>query len=126
MPIMLEVSFPAPAKALTLNQRLHWAERAKRTKAWRTRACEETRSAIERHGFSADRVHVVVTLSFADGRRRDVHNWLPTVKACIDGMVDAGLVPDDDDTYLVGPDLRRGRTAKREAPYLHFEVRPIG
>lgn len=35
-----------------------------------------------------------------DRRRPDVGNIYPTVKAAIDGIVDAGIVPDDTDTYL--------------------------
>ncbi len=31
-----------------------------------------------------------------DNRRRDAHNTAPTVKACVDGLVDAGWFKDDD------------------------------
>jgi len=39
---------------------------------------------------------VRVTFGVRDpGRRRDPHNYMPTVKAIIDGLVDAGVWPDD-------------------------------
>ena len=51
--------------------------------------------------------HVVAYLAFGDNRRRDVHNYMPTVKAIIDGCTDAGLWADDRDGILTGPDMRR-------------------
>ena len=38
--------------------------------------------------------------------RRDLHNYMPTLKALVDGLVDAGLLPDDDARHLQGPDMR--------------------
>src|SRR5690606_17565708 len=38
-----------------------------------------------------------------DKRRRDAGNWLATYKAQIDGLVDAGVVEDDDHTRVHGP-----------------------
>jgi len=37
-----------------------------------------------------------------------VSNSFPTFKACIDGFVDAGVLADDSDLHVVGPDPRRG------------------
>jgi hypothetical protein len=55
-----------------------------------------------------ERAHVTVTFRFPNNRRRDVHNLLPLVaKPIVDGIVGAGILPDDDDKHLVGPDLRR-------------------
>jgi hypothetical protein len=34
-------------------------------------------------------------------RRVDLGNLYPTVKACIDGLVDAKVVDDDDETHVV-------------------------
>jgi len=43
-----------------------------------------------------------------DRRKRDPANWYPSVKAAIDGIRDAGVIPDDDAEHLVGPDMRLG------------------
>lgn len=52
-------------------------------------------------------VHCTALLSFPDpGRRRDANNWAPTTKAGVDGLVDAGLLVDDDHRHLIGPDHR--------------------
>jgi crossover junction endodeoxyribonuclease RusA len=87
---------------LTANQRLHWAQKAARNRIIRTRA----KVAAQTCSFSYPAAKVTVLVGYPDNRRRDVHNLMPTVKACIDGCVDAGLLPDDSDKHLQGPDLR--------------------
>lgn len=88
------------AQLLTANQRLHYQPRRERTAYWRTRA-----AALVVPRFATARI--VVTFAFPDRRRRDVANLYPTAKAIVDGLVDAGLLPDDNDQHLTGPDLRR-------------------
>lgn len=43
---------------------------------------------------------VSITLPVKDNRRRDPHNFLPACKAIIDGLIDAGLAPDDTPNYI--------------------------
>jgi hypothetical protein len=40
--------------------------------------------------------------------RYDPNNLWPTVKAVVDGVVDAGVLVDDDHAHVVGPDMRHG------------------
>ena len=40
--------------------------------------------------------------------RFDPANWMPTAKAGVDGIVRAGVLPDDNRKYLVGQDPREG------------------
>jgi hypothetical protein len=88
------------------NQRLHWAPRATHTSSWRHAAAVAAKDAqIPRIG----RAWVVAELVFPKGRRRrDPANWYPTVKACVDGLIDAKVLPDDDADHLIGPDMRLG------------------
>jgi hypothetical protein len=53
-------------------------------------------------------VRVIAELCFRDRRRRDPCNYGDTAKPCIDGLVDAGVVPDDSAAYVLGPDMRLG------------------
>lgn len=62
---------------------------------------------------SIEQAWVIACFSFGDRRRRDVHNFMPTVKAAIDGLTDAGLWIDDRDGILTGPDLRRVERTNR-------------
>lgn len=89
---------------LSANGRFHWAAKARRTKTLRQRgfwAAKQTKAS--RH----DRLHVTAFIQYPTGGRADPANSAPTVKALIDGMVDAGVLPDDDSTHLIGPDFRR-------------------
>ena len=97
-----------PSQILTANQRLHWAAKARLTSGLRTAA------AIRWTGDGQpqlSRAAVVVEIGYPDRRKRDAHNLMPTVKAHIDGLTHPGpgvrgLLPDDSDDYLTGPDLR--------------------
>lgn len=91
------VEFLAPAKLMSLNDRMHWRRRADATKWWRTRAAWAAREARVRQ---LPRSLITVELPVRDSRRRDPHNYLPTVKAIIDGLVDAGVWPDDNPTWV--------------------------
>lgn len=45
--------------------------------------------------------------TFPTNHRRDTGNLYPTVKALVDGIVDAGVLPDDCDGVVEGPFLLR-------------------
>jgi crossover junction endodeoxyribonuclease RusA len=96
---------PQPDVWINANHRLHWAVKARRTLAWRGAACLLARHAHLPH---LDRARIECSLRFTDARKRDVGNLHPTAKAIVDGLVDYGLLPDDDDSHLIGPDMRRG------------------
>lgn len=88
----VEFEFPAPAALLSLNDRLHWAQKARLTAAWRDAAGWAAVAA--QAGELAPGV-VTVHLPVNGNRRRDPHNYVATVKPIVDGMVDAGCWPDD-------------------------------
>lgn len=50
---------------------------------------------------SVDRVVVIAEPHVKDRRRQDVGACFPTVKASIDGLVDAGILPADDDAHVL-------------------------
>lgn len=104
--IVHQLTIPAPCEWVNANQRGHWAKRARLTKTWRTAARLWARKAGLPTGLV--KVHVVATVHKATNRSYDAHNLNLTAKACIDGLVDYGLIPDDSNAYLVGPDMRAG------------------
>ncbi|MGH3499341.1 MAG: hypothetical protein ACRDQA_00330, partial [Nocardioidaceae bacterium] len=55
-----------------------------------------------------DAAHIVYEYRPPDRRRRDTANLYPSAKACVDGLVDAGVLDDDDSEHLTGPDPRLG------------------
>lgn len=100
------ITIPAIIPMLNLNQRMHWAPKAEITKAWRRNAALGAHLADLPKDL--DRVHIVAHIIKPTARQYDVHNLMPTLKACVDGLVDYGLIPDDTNKHLTGPDLRQG------------------
>jgi crossover junction endodeoxyribonuclease RusA len=80
---------------LTANGREHWAKRASRTKVLRWHARVLALDAIHTEGVRFRRADVLATIHYPTRRRQDPANASPTVKAMIDGCVDAGLLPDE-------------------------------
>src|SRR5699024_5773055 len=107
-----EVFIPAPRDRrgklawLNANQRLHWAPKAERTRTWRDLAKYTAKAAKLPTGLK--RVHILAFVHKTDKRPYDAHNLYPTAKAAIDGLVDYGLIPDDTNAHLTGPDMRPG------------------
>lgn len=102
---MTNVTVDVPRELLlTSNQRLHWAQRARRVAALRWAA--EAAWAAQGRPRHTRLVRCTAQIWYPDRRRRDHHNLMPTIKALIDGLVAAGMLTDDDDTHLLGPDLR--------------------
>jgi crossover junction endodeoxyribonuclease RusA len=52
---------------------------------------------------SLERVQIIYVLRVPDRRRRDPENWAPSVKAAIDGLVVAKVIPDDSWAHVDGP-----------------------
>lgn len=91
------------ADMLSLNGRADRRTLSPRIRTLRMQARVMARAA---HCPTFMRARLVAWVRFPDGRRRDLHNYMPTLKALVDGLVDAGLLPDDDARHLQGPDMR--------------------
>lgn len=109
----IEVPLVRNRPPLSANQRLHWRPEATLKKLVRTSTALRARDLK----LGACK-HLTVQLHYATGDnrvRRDPANLCATSKPAIDGLVDAGLVPDDNPTYVtermpevhLGPGTRR-------------------
>lgn len=101
---VVTVALP-PMPYLNSNQRLHWATKARRTRAIRDAAAWATK-ALRQAPMGA--VEITAVIHPKTNRRFDPHNLQPTVKAAIDGIVDARLIADDDSSRLVSVAFRAG------------------
>lgn len=112
------------SKLITANDKMHWAARSRLTKQLR-----QWGYLLGREGEGVARLgltHARVEMEFAypDRRRRDRSNLAPTVKALMDGLIDAELLPDDADRFLDGPHtVIAERMAGKQLNIPMYEVR---
>lgn len=120
LPLTLAIGVPA-AEVISGNGRDGWQATHRQTLALVARG----RAVVIAAGRPRiERARRLVTLHYPDKRRRDAENYRPTVKALQDGMVRAGLLPDDDDEHVLDigiqparPDVEVPRSVLRVARY---------
>lgn len=118
LPTVYAVALPPRLRLLNANERLHWRTRHEITQAIVDAAIVMTRKAKIPH---LDRVTITAVLHPADSRRRDPHNWFPSIKAAIDGIVRAGGVLDDDDSeHVLDVKVLLGAPVKGSQLVLHI------
>lgn len=105
---------------LSSNQRLNRHRVAERVATLRDLARVEARRQGLVRGLT--RVRIVAHLTYPTTHRRDPNNAHPTTKALLDGLVDYGLVPDDDSSHVIGPDHRFAGVGGRAR---HYGVRLV-
>lgn len=88
----LRLPFMSLADAPSLNSRGSHYARAAKVKAWRNAAYWLARA--ERIP-ACERIRVGLVYTPKVSRRRDPDNLVGLLKPCVDGLVDAGVVPDD-------------------------------
>ena len=102
------LQLPWKSPPLTLNQRMHWAVKARLTKEVRLIAKVKARGIPDLERCSVELVWFVT-----DKRRRDADNPVLTLKALCDGLVDAEIVPDDTPEYMTKLPVRIEYVPKR-------------
>ena len=103
---MFELIVPAPGPFLNSNNRMHWKPKADLVRAWRAAAAREAALAGLPKGLPRVQIDAYVIKPRAN--RYDPSNWAPTSKACVDGIVDVGVIEDDNRKILDGPFMRDG------------------
>jgi len=114
------LTLPLPPKELSPNARLHYQEKAKETAAYREMVafcCFGQRVA------TGKRYRLTETYRIAGKRKHDVRNLFAAFKAGEDGLVDAGLLPGDDDSVLLhgSPSIERVKTKAEEGVVVMIE-----
>lgn len=98
----------------------HWSVVARKTAQWREAWCAEARArSVPALGPTV----ITATPFLRDGRgRQDVAGCFPAVKAAIDGLVDAGVWPDDTPEHVV--ELRFRPPVRGQGDALELELAP--
>lgn len=125
-----DLTFPQPNVPLSQNNVRHWAHTRARVKPWKDMAWAYSRNRLRQvtrggRGFAPVPVTVQLTLSFRSHRRRDAHNFTGTVvKAVVDGLVTAGVIPDDTPEWVTVLDSQVRVIPKPDALTAIVAIRP--
>lgn len=104
------------AMFITANDRHHWHKKADLTRTLRYRANLEARTRLTP---TKGPVHVYAEIGYPPrATKADPDNYQPTVKALIDGIVDAGILPDDDSKHVVSTTYTRARKATKPGQWV--------
>lgn len=100
----IEIELPYTRPPLTLNQGMHWQVKRKVIAQIRSHVAWAAHADVL-PAMPAGCDHVTVQLHYTpkDKRRRDDNNLVATLKPCKDGIVDAGIVPDDTPNWMTAP-----------------------
>lgn len=123
------LTLPPGLKLLNANQRIHHRVRAELTSAIRGAAmaqCSEHHQlradlASAGHGPLLQHAYILGIIHPNTRRRIDPANLYPSFKAAVDGLVDAGVLEDDDHTHVIGPDMRIGPIVRGSQLALHIQ-----
>ena len=118
---MTHIDLPYTSPPLSLNDRLHWAAKARLVATVRTATHALARTAKVQHVERA-----TVTLHYRQRARRaiDKDNLFATLKPCIDGLRDAGVL-DEDDSTRVEPRVEIHAPIKGQGGALWLTVEPL-
>lgn len=95
-----ELDLPYTAPPLSLNAKHRWYAHAAKVREVRHAACVLAKASPLGRGGPLGKIRVTLHYIPRDRRVRDVENPTPTLKACADGLVDAGVVIDDRPEFM--------------------------
>jgi crossover junction endodeoxyribonuclease RusA len=120
----MKLILPLPPKELNPNARLHYYPKAEAVLAYRrdvyVYVCQQSPN---RSVLAPTRARMTETYLIAGKRKRDVRNLFAAFKAGEDGLVDAGLLPGDDDSVLEhgAPRIERVKSKAEECVVVEIE-----
>lgn len=119
------VDLPLPDRILSPNAHVHWREKVDAIKGARAHACYWFRREKPKLWTHCPVViSVIYSYGGGDGgyRPRDVQNAIASLKPAIDGMVDAGVVPDDSHKWVQWGPVRLEKCIKGETSGVRITV----
>lgn len=120
------LQFPQPGVLLNVNHRIHWSRRARITRQWRHAAAQAALllgpPSARAHGPSFVRLIIPVPTR----GKRDPGNLYLCTKATVDGLVDAGVWPNDTSEFVetLEPHLVHVPTPKGLVPTVELHIVP--
>lgn len=131
--IALEIEIPLPPKAIAQNARCHWRRKHEATKSHRTAAKFCALAALQRGYWEPCKIRIhsewFMGKKFnGDGLYRplDIQNAIGSLKAAVDGLIDAGIAESDGHKHVQWGETILHRAAKEHkgkcAVVLRIEV----
>ncbi len=120
---MIVIRFEQPAELMNMNHRLHWSKQRRQARAWRGVTCLAARQQLASFPMPLWPATVTVVVPVHDRRRRDPANLAPVAKHCVDGLVDAGVWPDDTPDWVTVTEPRLRSAAHNDWSVL-VEITP--
>lgn len=106
------IEFPVGMPLLNTNKiRGHWSKTFAATRNIRRMA--NILACNQRIPKEIPKVRIRGIYRPPDQRRRDSSNWFPTLKAAVDGLVDARVIKDDSDKYVIFDGIHPGEIVKK-------------
>lgn len=125
---MIAFTIPAPGRGCKQNTRGHWRTTAKDTKSLR----EATKLAALGQPKLKGKVSIHYVWHIGDTlldraaksyRPQDCQNAVGALKGATDGIVDAGIIPDDKAKFLLCPTCEIVKGEKGKASYVEVHIR---
>lgn len=107
-----ELTHLARPVSLNAERAQHWTRRAASTNEWRTAFFW---LAKEQKISKLDQVAIEVYVESSNRRLADVGAAWPSVKAAIDGLTDAGVIPDDGPAHVLAVTIHAPTHTGRDA-----------
>lgn len=107
LPRTYTIVLPYTRPPLRPNDRHHWTQKARTTRQMRLTA---HLLAANAHIPPLGRATIETVWYPPDRRRRDANSLVLLTKASVDGLVDAGIWPDDDPAHVAAETYRIGAT----------------
>lgn len=120
---------------LNMNQRLHFRAKNNRVQSVKTIGRNRSRNLPR-----LDRARLDITVAYPAAFSADVHNYMPTAKAFVDGLINIpdtvkgmkkqpsrGILTDDSDEYLLGPYLHAapGKSPRKDHFVFECVLQPL-
>jgi hypothetical protein len=104
--LTVEMIIDLRRESINANDRMDRRQQRYRTRLLREKSFYLHQVALRLFGWRGQRAHLTIYVQWPNTIKRDVANLSPTFKALVDGAIDAGVLDDDSDMFLVGPDPR--------------------
>ena len=115
----VRVELPLPPREVSPNARGHWAKKNRAVRKYRETACVLAMRALWGYSPEWHRATMQATFYWPDKRRRDRDNAEASLKPARDGLVDAGVLSDDDELVTLPTRFE----VDRENPRVELEIR---